>query len=233
MKLRRLLMTASMAVATLGLSTSVFASYNNYKNYNRTSTYKVTVQNITKGTSFTPLLGASHKRAISFFTVGEPALPQLAELAESGNTAPLEEALTTVFADQVTDTATSAGLLGPGEKVELEIDANRWRDVISVSAMILPTNDAFIGLRNARLPRYGKAKYYVRAYDAGSEANSELCADIPGPVACEGVGVGVSADADSDEGFVYPSPGISGEGEISALEYNWSDPVAIVTIERI
>ncbi len=229
MKNKSMKLFAALLVSMLGISTS--ASANNYYNYyHRASTYKVTIQNVTKGIVFTPFLTATHSNSISFYDVGSAASEPLAAIAEGGNIGPLKDILDGAT-NVVTATAASEGLLFPGDSVELTIEANRRRDVFSLSAMLLPTNDTFVGLRNVRLPRYGKRVYRAVAYDAGSEENTEVCADIPGPQ-CGGDG-SPSPAAEGDEGYIYPSPGISGEAELSSLEYNWADPVAIVTIERI
>jgi len=227
MQKRSILTLAGIAIAMLGITTSTFA---NYYNYNRTTTYKVTVQNVTKGVIFTPVLTATHRNSVSFYDVGSPASEQLAAIAEGGDVGPLKEFLDGATSI-VTATAVGEGLVFPGQSVEFTIEGDRWRDVFSLSAMLLPTNDTFVGLRNVRLPRYGKRIYRAVAYDAGSEENTEICADIPGPQ-CGGDG-SPSPAADGDEGYIYPSPGISGEAELSSLEYNWADPVALVTVERM
>lgn len=215
-----------LILAMLGISSTASANYY----YQPVATYKVTIQNVTKGVIFTPTLAATHKRSISFYDVGSAASEPLAAIAEGGNVGPLKEILDNAT-NVVTETAVSDGLLFPGDTTELIIKGNRRADVFSLSAMLLPTNDTFVGLRNVRLPRFGKKVYRAVAYDAGSEENTEVCADIPGPQ-CGGDGA-PSPAAEGDEGYIYPSPGISGEGELSALAYNWADPVAIVTIERV
>ena len=95
--------------------------------------------------------------------------------------------------------------------------------------MLLPTNDTFVGLDAVRLPLRGKATFYANAYDAGSEPNDELCVNIPGPT-CGGIGI--SAE-EGGEGYVFPSPGIHGEGDLSVAQYNWQGPVAKVTVKVI
>lgn len=91
--------------------------------------------------------------------------------------------------------------------------------------MLLPTNDGFFVVQGEKLNKI--SELYLHAYDAGTEANSEACVDIPGPH-CGGEGF----SPDSGEGYVYPHPGISGENELSSLSYNWSDPVALVTVTQ-
>lgn len=66
----------------------------------------------------------------------------------------------------------------------------------------------------------------VRALDAGSEANTESCRDIPGPP-CGSVGVRHPAMA---EGVVGVSHGLTGTGDLAKAVYGWNDPVATVTL---
>lgn len=73
---------------------------------------------------------------------------------------------------------------------------------------------------------HSKAELHV--YDAGSEANTELCAEIPGPP-CGSGGVRHTAMA---EGVVDFHQGILGGGDLDS-SYNWDSPVATITIERL
>ena len=95
--------------------------------------------------------------------------------------------------------------------------------------MLLPTNDSFVALNRVRLPRYGKATYFARGYDAGSEPNDEWCANIPGPV-CGGAGASPEAGG---EGFVHVANGIHGIGDLDAAVYDWRNPVAKVVIKAV
>ena len=214
-------------LATLALTSAALLSTAAQADYSANRTYQVSVTNISKGLQFTPLLSASHKRSVSFFEVGELASPELALLAEGGDVGPLNTLLESLTAD-VADTTATEGLLSPGETVEFTIESEKHFQRLSLAAMLLPTNDSFVALNTVRLPRYGAITYYAKAYDAGSEPNDELCANIPGPV-CGGAGP--SADA-GGEGFVFPSQGIHGEGELSAAAYDWRGAVAKVTIYR-
>ncbi|MBI5612909.1 MAG: spondin domain-containing protein, partial [Gammaproteobacteria bacterium] len=49
--------------------------------------YEVTVTNLTRGQSFTPILVATHRPGVALFEPGQPASPELAILAEGGDTA--------------------------------------------------------------------------------------------------------------------------------------------------
>jgi len=99
-----------------------------------------------------------------------------------------------------------------------------------MAAMILPTNDSFVALDTVRLPRYGTVTYRASAYDAGSEPNDELCANIPGPT-CGGEGR--SEDDSNAEGFVHIANGVHGIGDVDVAKYDWRGTVAEVTITRI
>lgn len=195
----------------------------------RTAQYQVTVTNITKGQTFTPILSASHKNHIRVFSLGEPASPQLADLAESGNVSPLQEVLDNA-PNLVKDTTVSPGLLGPGESATFTIDAGHRFKRFSMAAMLIPTNDTFVAINSVRFPAYGSKTVFAEAYDAGSEANNELCASMPGPF-CQGEGA--SPEDAGDEGFVHIAAGVHGDGDLAESVYDWRSSVAKVTIKRM
>ncbi|MBT8077982.1 MAG: spondin domain-containing protein [Gammaproteobacteria bacterium] len=197
-----------------------------YADHSGERRYAVTVTNITANQTFTPLLLVSHKRSISLFRAGDAASAELATIAESGNITPMADLLNGL-PDKVYATANSEGLLGPGASVTVEISATKKFDRLSLAGMLIPTNDTFVALNTVRLPRY-YASHMVPAYDAGSEHNDELCANIPGPV-CGGAG---PSDEDG-EGFVHISSGIHGIGDLEASAYDWRNPVARVAVKRI
>ena len=116
-------------------------------------TYEITVTNITYNQRFTPLLLATHRPAITIFALGKPALPQLATLAEDGNVAPLRAVLD--GSPLVSATAAGDGLLDPGKSVTFRIQGNPRRDRLSLAAMLIPTNDAFVALNAVQLPYPG------------------------------------------------------------------------------
>ena len=66
----------------------------------------------------------------------------------------------------------------------------------------------------------------VRVYDAGTEANTESCAHIPGPP-CGSKFVRVTAGA---EGVVAPHAGILGTGDLDPAVHGWTDPVVTVSV---
>lgn len=214
------LSAVTLMVTCATYSTSVFSDGSTYS-----KKYQVTVTNITKGQSFTPILSATHGYSANFFELGAPASDELAALAESGNITPLLDSLTAN--PSVKDTATTAGLLTPGSSVSFEIESVRLAR-LSLAAMLIPTNDTFFALDSVSLPRFGSYTYLAKAYDAGSETNDEFCANIPGP-ACGGAGL---SEDDNGEGYVYISQGIHGEADLAASSYDFRGVVAKITISR-
>jgi hypothetical protein len=196
-------------------------------------TYEVTVTNITYNQRFTPLLLATHQPTIRFFTLGQPALPELATLAEEGNVAPLRALLD--GSPLVRATAAGSGLLDPGKSQTFQIQGNPWRDRFSVAAMLIPTNDAFVALNAVQLPYPGwpEQRHTAVAYDAGSEVNDELCTSIPGPFFAECGGSGGGARVGGGEGFVHVHRGVHGVGDLKPIGRDWRNPVATVSIRLV
>ena len=214
--------TIVTAIATTSLTASA-------DGYNRTLTYEVTVTNATKMVQFTPLLAASHSTAIAFFELGQPAIGPLADVAESGSIDALREVLD--GSEAVLGVAATEGLLDAGNSVTFTIEADLRNRRFSMAGMLLPTNDSFVALDSVWLPYRGTATYHAKAYDAGSEPNDEICANIPGPFCA---GEGRSLDDSNAEGFVHIANGIHGiSGDIPQDKYTWDGPVAEVTITRI
>ncbi|MBK9252565.1 MAG: spondin domain-containing protein [Proteobacteria bacterium] len=189
--------------------------------------FEVTVTNLTAGVVFTPLLVATHSGRISMFKPGQPASDGLGILAEGGDTAPLQAALGN--SGEVLDAVSTSGLLAAGASVTVKVRGSSRFDRLSVAGMLLPTNDGFAGLNSAELPwDRASVTYTLSGYDAGTEPNDEICANIPGPQ-CGGAGVSQGGA----EGFVHVHGGIHGIGDLSAAKYDWRNPVAQVTIRRV
>ena len=190
--------------------------------------YEITVTNITRGQSFTPILVATHKAGVSLFTEGSPASPELAILAEGGNTAPLAALLGANV--NVYNVTTIPGLLAPGKSVTVKVKMDNGFDHVSIASMLIPTNDGFFALNGVQGPK-GKEILTLEspAYDSGSEPNDDLCRNIPGPV-CHGEGASPHAGG---EGFVHIHAGIHGIGNLPAAERDWRNPVAHITIRRV
>ena len=197
-----------------------------FNSYKKARTFEVTITNITQNQFFTPLLAATHTNEIAYFTLGEEPLPELADLAEGGDTGGLQSLLDGL-PDLVMETNASEGLLGPGESTTITISGSRKFNRLSLAGMLLPTNDTFVAINSMVLPVSYRSEMAV-AYDAGSEENDELCASIPGPQ-CGGTPFSEGLA----EGFVHVSRGISGNGDLAPSAYDWRNPVARVTLRRV
>ncbi|HEU4429768.1 MAG TPA: spondin domain-containing protein [Myxococcota bacterium] len=196
------------------------------------ATYEVVVTNVTRDQRFTPVLAATHGEGVRLFELGSPASPELATLAEEGDTAPLAALLDS--APAVREVSSTAGLLDPGASVAIEIRGVPGERV-SLAAMLIPTNDAFFAVSSAALPRTREPQLLSAvAYDAGSEVNDERCASIPGPgfVECGGPGGG-GAPSGGEEGFVHVHNGIHGAGDLDERERDWRNPVARISVRRV
>ncbi|MCB1851317.1 MAG: spondin domain-containing protein [Gammaproteobacteria bacterium] len=191
--------------------------------------YEVTITNLTRGQTFTPILVASHRPGVSLFELGESASSELSALAEGGDISALSTALHAT--GRLIGTGDSGGLLGPGESTVVSVDAGRHgRAEISLAAMLIPTNDAFISLNAVAAPAsHQEFTYFAPVYDAGSEPNDESCSNIPGPV-CGGAG---GSPEEGGEGFVHIHAGIHGVGDLDPAIYDWRNPAARITIRRV
>jgi len=189
--------------------------------------YQVTLTNLTPGQPITPMLVATHKPGMSFFTPGSAPAPEMAPLAEAGNGHPMADKLATM--DGISGVVVGSSVTLPGGNSTVTVSA-REGDHLSLGAMLGNTNDAFAGLADVSLPKGKRViTYMAPAYDAGTETNDELCATVPGP-ACGGEALSPS---DSGEGFVTIHNGIHGIGDLNAAILDWRNPVAEVTIQRI
>lgn len=219
--------TASLlALALLGLSAAPAAA-------DTAGRYRVTITNVTANQTFTPIIVATHRPSVALFEAGQPASDALEDMAEGGSIAALLAALQANPA--VAQTRAGTSLLAPGQSFSVVIRARRDTPLLSLAGMLIPTNDSFVAIDGVRLPERGSIEVRAAAYDAGTEPNSELCADIPGPF-CGGAGTDLAEDG---EGFVHISRGISGAGEgagpptVTEALHDWRNPVAEVTIRRL
>ncbi|MBO2635517.1 spondin domain-containing protein [Shewanella algae] len=205
---------------------------------------EISINNLTHGNHFTPLLIAAHDGNSHLFQAGEPASSALQKMAEGGDISELQQAVTANSGVTVSNPA--AGLLAPGAKVEKVMLDSGALTHLSLVAMLLPTNDAFVGLDGWEIPSTpGSYTLYLNAYDAGTEANDEQITGggapgVPGiPAAPDGMGgqngTGVMDDSSNDR--VHIHPGLLGDtdpnGGISDVDsriHRWLNPVAALVV---
>lgn len=206
---------------------------------------EITVQNLTRGIYFTPLLVAAHTTDAQLFSVGEMASADLQAMAEGGDISGLEAIASSIAADSISNPA--AGLLGPTASTTTMLSTDDSNTVLSIVAMMLPTNDGFVGLNSWSIPEEaGTYTVYLNAYDAGTEANDEVRGSgapgeagfpVPGPLDALLGSAGTGVTADSPNGYVHIHPGNLGDddttggvSDISNTVQRWLNPVAMVTV---
>jgi hypothetical protein len=208
------------------LCTTVLAATTSWAEDDK-DTYKLIITNLTPGQPIAPVMAATHRQGLSFFTAGEAPMPELANLAEAGDGQPMAAKLITL--PGYGDAQVGAVGTGPGQTTTMTITARHGTDHLSLGAMLGNTNDAFIALRDVELPKGRQSVTYMAdAYDAGTETNDESCSTVPGP-ACGGVAL---SPGDSGEGFVFIHNGIHGIGGLNAAVYDWRNPAAQIEVMR-
>lgn len=170
----------SLAVSTtLALTSNAIAA-----------TFRVTVENLApeNGTFITPLWFGVHDGGFDLFNIGEPASEALERIAEDGTL----ETINQTFAEN--DSSVTQGAvfgvdnppIAPGTTTSatFSLDADPTGSLyLSYAAMVLPSNDAFIGNEDPfAVEIFDESGDFVGAdfvvpgasvYDAGTEVNDE------------------------------------------------------------
>ncbi len=218
--IRGKLLMLSCLLAALALPAAVSAQ--------PATTYRVTITNLTRSQPFTPPVVVTHSIDVHLFIPGQPAAAPLVPLAEEGDTSELVDVLQS--AGGILDVAVADGPIPPGGSATVDVTARGNKVFLSAVGMLATTNDAFFGLDGELLSGHPRAWHVeVPAYDAGSEANSETCATIPGPP-CNSAGV---RDTDGAEGVVSLHNGIHGVGDLDPAQFDWRNPVARIDVVRL
>lgn len=120
---------------------------------------------------------------------------------------------------------------------------------LSILAMLLPTNDGFVGLDAWSIPEQpGDYTLYLNAYDAGTEVNDEIvngggAPGTPGIPANPGAnggmnGTGVTTIENNNSvhihrGNIGDTDAAGGASDVDARIHRWLNPVAkvIVTVK--
>lgn len=204
----------------------------------------ITITNLTHGSHFTPLLVAAHGNATHLFQIGAAATPNLQAMAEGGAIAGLAADVDAAGGDKVMNPA--AGLLAPGASTTFSLSTNSGNDYLSAVAMVLPSNDGFVGMDNLKIPTTpGTYSYKLNAFDAGTEANNEIIngAGAPGmpgipadPLAKNGTGAtGVTTTENNTKvhihrGVLGDTNPTGGPSDLDSRIHRWLNPVAMLTI---
>ncbi|BBM66304.1 hypothetical protein VA249_29500 [Vibrio alfacsensis] len=196
---------------------------------------EITVTNATKGIYFTPLIVAAHDSDLHMFRTGESATPELEAMAEGGDISGLASLIGNAGGVVVENPA--GGILDPGSATTFMMNSGD-HGYLSLSAMLLPTNDGFVGLDSWKIPtEAGTYKATLRSYDAGTEANDELASSMPNPpfITFGSGGSGVETSVTNDKVHVHPgnlgdSDSAGGISDLDNSSHRWLNPVATITI---
>ena len=200
--------------------------------------YDVTVRNNSAGQPFTPPVFSTHRRSFDLFEVGKAASAGVSGVAENGDVPGLVAEL--ADSNGVVTVDTAAGPVVAGEETTFSVYTRRGVRRFSIASMLICTNDGFTGLSNHRLPRWvgDSVSFDANSYDAGTELNTELFADLVPPcgpltgVDSGGQGTGMSNPDLAEGGVVIRHNFLEGNGDLVADIHDWVDPVADVTITR-
>jgi hypothetical protein len=197
-------------------------------------TYTVNFNNITTGQYVTPPNYAFHDSGAYVWQRGQFASNGVQAVAENGGVS--------VLAAELAANIDAAGLgisgvgaegpISPGGSSEVMVTTDAQR--FSLVSMVICTNDGFAGLNSVGVPEIiGNSRtYLVRAYDAGTEINTELRSDlVPAPFCGEGEGSGESNPELAENGRIRPHQTLQGVGDLDP-SLDWDGPVMEVTITR-
>ena len=208
--------------------------------------FEITLTNLTEGVhgesgqTLSPAIFAAHRGGVKLFEVGQPASEAIIALAEGGSTAGLEALAAAAGADVAI--AMNADMTRrytmPGQSSTVTITADMVNSSLSVGSMLVSTNDAFIGLTD--LPLFDEAGMPIsttidlNAYDAGSEDNTEMASDIPGPLGLDAEvdPPGSNARVPTEGGVIAAHEGIQGGADVTEA-FAWTEPTATLMITPV
>lgn len=209
------------------------------------ATLDIKITNLTQGIHFTPIIVTAHNDDAHIFQSGVAASTQLQTMAEGGDISPLATLLGTINADVEQNPA--MGLLAPGAYTMItDFMTSDDNTVLSLAAMLLPTNDGFVGIDSWKIPaEAGTYTVYLNGYDAGTEANDEI---VNGGGALGVAGIPAAPGMDSGTGgtgvttteatqVVHIHRGVLGDtdpnggtSDLDSTVHRWLNPVAKLTV---
>ncbi|WP_087018556.1 spondin domain-containing protein [Thaumasiovibrio subtropicus] len=198
-------------------------------------TFDVKVENLTANQPLSPLAVLVHDADFTMFTAGNAASQAIEHMAEAGDNSQLL-ALSGSNA-HVSASYGGTGIIAPGNSETVSFTLKVKGDTrVSLSSMLVNTNDAFIGYNHAKLNTLGANEsltLMLPVWDAGTEANSETAATVPGPA---GGGEGFNAARNDDDMIALHSGVITADDGLATSALNAShrflNPAAKVIITR-
>lgn len=194
-------------------------------------TFEVTLSNLTHEQPLSPAALLLRNEG-ALWEVGQMASVELEQIAEGGDNA----GLLALAGNKVTASADAPLMPGMSQTFSLQLEATESANLTLVT-MLVNTNDAFAGLTGLNLDAMQLSESWSMtsgAYDAGTEANSELAGTIPGPA--DG-GIGFDAMRD-DMDFVAMHPGVVSQDDgkadsVLTQAHRFDNPVIRIHITRV
>lgn len=181
------------------------------------------------------------------FELQEPASPELNKIAQGGEPGDMVEMF--MASPNVLDTGVllgenpesffpPMGPIAPGAHGSITLDCSDSYSYLSFASMLASTNDGFVGAAGIPIPHEGKAEFYVRGYDAGSEENTESCLDIPLPFCPDfnfkgppNPGTDGNPEPMNEPLNVHIHDGVHGIKDLKPSIVDWNNPAARVIFE--
>ncbi len=206
---------------------------------------EITVTNLSQGLYFTPILTAAHDSDNALFSLATAASSELQAMAEGGDISGLVSMLSNANAN--TSENPASGLLAPAMSTSYMLTNDSSNTHLSLTAMILPSNDGFVGLDSWMIPTdAGTYTIMLNAYDAGTEANNELIVDGGGAPGMAGIpaepggnggsnGTGVTTEEGNmmvhiHRGTLGDDDSMAGKSDLDNRVHRWLNPVAKLTV---
>jgi hypothetical protein len=202
--------------------------------HNPDYTYEVTVTNLSENQTLTPVVAATHTNDFKLFKRGKQASNGIQQLAENGGVPVLVDELNG-YSKVENVSVIGSTPLAPGDSASTLLSTDRQHRRLSVAAMLICTNDGFTGRSSVRLPGGigNERTFYARAFDAGTEINTQAYSDLVPP--CDGLGETGASNPDlAENGVIRNHRGIiDGIGDLTVADHGWDEPVLMITVERV
>ena len=202
--------------------------------------FEITLTNLTTGEPgaggqvLSPPIFVTHAAGINLAEVGQPASPALVALAENGDASGLAALAAAAGANSMV----AGGVVPPGGSVTVTVTADMVNSSLSVGSMLVSTNDAFIAATDVALfDEDGapvSASLDLMSYDAGSEENTEMASDIPGPLGLDAAvdPEGSNERVPTEGGVIAAHEGIQGGADVGEA-FAWDEPTAMLMITPV
>ena len=128
---------------------------------------------------FSGLIGMTHTANVALFELGGTASPGIINMAETGGKSPLDDEIQAVIATGQGQALISGGGVDPSPgSVSVEFDIQNSHPLVSITSMIAPSPDWFVGVRDLNLFASGdwanSVVVDVANYDAGSDSGASF-----------------------------------------------------------